>query len=163
MSLEQLQALEREHVERLRNAVDPEHRRPIRALEIGAAARDHGAVRADVARFGAAVSGRELEDLRSIVASPAERALAALALALSFALAVPARAEDRVTVRGAYYREASTRVVQPMLQLSTDLPEGFDLSATALVDAISSAAPAFCCTTWFSCWIELLIWSAPAA
>jgi hypothetical protein len=48
--------------------------------------------------------------------------------------------EDRVTVRGAYFREASTRVVQPMVQATKTLPGGFDLNGHFLVDAISSAS-----------------------
>ena len=60
---------------------------------------------------------------------------AILALAL---VTIPARAEDRVTVRGAYYREPSTKVVQPMLEVSKDLPYGFDVNAHGLVDAITS-------------------------
>jgi hypothetical protein len=56
------------------------------------------------------------------------------------ASALPASAEDRVSVRAAYYREASTRVVQPMLQVSKDLPQGFDVGAHLLVDAITSAS-----------------------
>jgi hypothetical protein len=48
--------------------------------------------------------------------------------------------EDRITLRGAYYREASTRVVQPMLQVTKALPRGFDVSGHLLVDAISSAS-----------------------
>lgn len=53
-----------------------------------------------------------------------------------------ARGENRVTVRGQYYREPSTRVVQPVVQLSTDLPAGWDLSAHYLLDAITSASAA---------------------
>jgi len=60
------------------------------------------------------------------------------ALALPLVLATAARAEDRATVRGAYYREASTKVVQPMVEVSKDLPYGFDASVHGLVDAITS-------------------------
>lgn len=52
------------------------------------------------------------------------------------------RAENRVTVRGAYYREASTRVVQPVVEIRNDLPGGIDLGAHVLVDAITSASVA---------------------
>jgi hypothetical protein len=52
------------------------------------------------------------------------------------------RAEDRVTIRGAYYREPSTRVIQPMIEITKDLPHGFDLNASYLVDAITSASAA---------------------
>jgi hypothetical protein len=64
------------------------------------------------------------------------------ALATLLAGAPAGRGEDRVTVRGVYYREASTRVVQPMAQLSKDLPQGFDAGAYFLVDAITSASVA---------------------
>jgi len=57
-------------------------------------------------------------------------------------LASPARAEDRVTVRGAYYREPSTKVVQPMVEVTKDLPGGFDVAAHGLVDAITSPSVA---------------------
>jgi hypothetical protein len=58
-------------------------------------------------------------------------------LVLAFT-ATHARGEDRVTVRGAYYREPSTKVVQPMIEISKDLPGGFDVYAHGLVDAITS-------------------------
>ena len=54
----------------------------------------------------------------------------------------PARAENYVTVRGAYYRETSTRVVQPVVEVAGDLPGGFDLTAQYLLDAITSASVA---------------------
>jgi hypothetical protein len=50
--------------------------------------------------------------------------------------------EDRVTVRAVYFREASTRVVQPMVEASRVLPDGFDVRGHALVDAITSASVA---------------------
>ena len=52
------------------------------------------------------------------------------------------RAEDRVTIRGAYFREPSTRVIQPMVEITKDLPDGFDVNAHYLVDAITSASAA---------------------
>ncbi|HVV15906.1 MAG TPA: DUF3570 domain-containing protein [Polyangia bacterium] len=54
--------------------------------------------------------------------------------------AVGARAADQVTIRGAYYREPSTRVIQPVVEIQKDLPDGFDLDAHYLVDAITSAS-----------------------
>jgi hypothetical protein len=52
-----------------------------------------------------------------------------------------ARADDYVSVRGAYYREASTRVVQPMVEVERDSPgDGVDVTAHFLVDAITSAS-----------------------
>jgi hypothetical protein len=53
-----------------------------------------------------------------------------------------ARAEDHVTVRGAYYREPSTRVIQPVVTVERDTPEGIDVAAHYLIDAITSASVA---------------------
>ncbi len=51
------------------------------------------------------------------------------------------RAEDRLTVRGNYYRETSTRVLQPMVTFHKELPdERFALEAEYLLDVISSAS-----------------------
>jgi hypothetical protein len=63
--------------------------------------------------------------------------------AFLLAAAAPAWAqivEDRISLRGAYFREASTRVVQPMLQVTKGLPGGYDLGGHLAVDAISSAS-----------------------
>lgn len=49
---------------------------------------------------------------------------------------------NRVSVRGVYYREASTRVIEPMVQVTTAVPKGFDVGATFLVDAVTSASVA---------------------
>jgi hypothetical protein len=57
-------------------------------------------------------------------------------------LAAAARAEDLVTIRGAYYREPSTRVIQPVVEIRKDLPDGFDVNAHYLVDTITSASAA---------------------
>jgi Protein of unknown function (DUF3570) len=67
---------------------------------------------------------------------------AAAALAAAFALFAPRllNAEDRVSFRGAYFREASNRVIQPMMELTKDLPGGYDVGGHLLVDAISSAS-----------------------
>ena len=51
-------------------------------------------------------------------------------------------AEDLVTIRGAYYREPSTRVIQPVVEITKDLPNGFDVTAHYLVDTITSASAA---------------------
>ena len=51
-----------------------------------------------------------------------------------------ARADDYVSVRGAYYREASTRVIQPMVEVIRESPSGLDVGAHFLVDAITSAS-----------------------
>ncbi|TPV94006.1 MAG: DUF3570 domain-containing protein [Myxococcales bacterium FL481] len=66
----------------------------------------------------------------------------ALLLALVAALvATSSRAEDRIIVRGNYYREASTRVLQPLVTFSKDLPdERLTVGVDYLLDAISSAS-----------------------
>jgi hypothetical protein len=72
-----------------------------------------------------------------------ERGLIALALlvALIFTARTPSWAGDRITVRGNYYREASTRVLAPSITFSKDLPdERFTLQAEYLLDAITSAS-----------------------
>lgn len=65
-------------------------------------------------------------------------------LALLVSLWLPeasVRAEDRVTVRGNYYRETSTRVLQPMVTFRKELPdERFALETQYLLDVISSAS-----------------------
>jgi hypothetical protein len=72
-----------------------------------------------------------------------KRALAVAALTVALAIApARARAEDYVTVRGAYYREPSTRVIQPTVELERDSPSGWDVKAHYLVDTITSASVA---------------------
>jgi len=51
-----------------------------------------------------------------------------------------ARADDYVVVRGAYYREASTRVIQPMVEVQRESPTGIDVGAHFLIDTITSAS-----------------------
>ncbi len=64
-----------------------------------------------------------------------------LAVFILVVLAAPcARAEDYVTVRGAYYREPSTRVIQPIVEVERDSPSGWDVKAHFLVDSITSAS-----------------------
>jgi hypothetical protein len=65
---------------------------------------------------------------------------AALFVCLALAGAGRAWANDYVVVRGAYYREASTRVIQPMVELQRESPTGLDVGAHFLVDAITSAS-----------------------
>jgi hypothetical protein len=62
------------------------------------------------------------------------------ALALAAGGATGARAEDFVTLRGAYYREPSNRVIQPTVEVERDSPTGIDVKAHFLVDAITSAS-----------------------
>ncbi|MCX4245798.1 DUF3570 domain-containing protein [Paraliomyxa miuraensis] len=53
----------------------------------------------------------------------------------------PGAGEDRVIVRGNYYREASTRVLQPTVDVEVDVPdERLSLGTAYVLDAISSAS-----------------------
>lgn len=73
--------------------------------------------------------------------SPRGLALVAWCCLVWLAVPRPAVAENRATLRGNYYREKSTRVVQPMAQVTVDAPdERLTLGATYLLDAISSAS-----------------------
>jgi len=67
---------------------------------------------------------------------------AALAVAFLFAAftAPSGYADGSVTMRGAYYKETSTRVVQPMLDAALDVGDNGQLQAHTLVDAITSAS-----------------------
>ncbi|HEY6478175.1 MAG TPA: DUF3570 domain-containing protein [Polyangia bacterium] len=65
-----------------------------------------------------------------------------LALAGTLVPRAPVRADNEVTIRGAYYREPSTRVIQPVVEIAKDLPYGFDVRAHYLVDTITSASAA---------------------
>jgi hypothetical protein len=70
------------------------------------------------------------------------RALAAAAAAtLALAAARAARADGEITLRGAYYKERSTKVQQPMIDARLDVGPG-ELNAHVLVDAITSASVA---------------------
>jgi hypothetical protein len=52
-----------------------------------------------------------------------------------------ARAEDRVIVRGNYYREESTRVLSPEVKVTVDAPdERLTVGAAYLLDAVTSAS-----------------------
>ncbi|MDX2020562.1 MAG: DUF3570 domain-containing protein [Deltaproteobacteria bacterium] len=74
------------------------------------------------------------------------QSLCALAVVVCFVQA-PAAAEDRVSTRGVYYREASTRIVEPMVQVTKTGPHGVDVDATFLLDAVTSASVAAGTTT----------------
>lgn len=86
------------------------------------------------------VSGRR--DRRP--ASRRSRTGALASLAASLAVLLGARqlaAEDRVTVRGNYYRETSTRVLAPVVYVEKDLPdERFTVGAEYLLDSVTSAS-----------------------
>jgi hypothetical protein len=66
--------------------------------------------------------------------------LGAVVLAATSAPAHATVEEQRIAVRGTYFRESSTKVVQPMVEAKVNLPQGFDIGAHGLVDAISSAS-----------------------
>jgi hypothetical protein len=53
-----------------------------------------------------------------------------------------ARADGNITMRGAYYKERSTRVMQPMLDADLEVGEAGQLKGHTLVDAITSASAA---------------------
>ncbi|MCA9651740.1 MAG: DUF3570 domain-containing protein [Myxococcales bacterium] len=64
-----------------------------------------------------------------------------LAMALLWLVPLPSSGADRVIVRGNYYREASTRVLQPTVDVEVDVPdERLTLGTTYVLDAISSAS-----------------------
>jgi hypothetical protein len=56
--------------------------------------------------------------------------------------ATPALAQGALTLRGNYWRDRNTRVVQPAIELSKELPSGTVLGAHYLLDAITSASVA---------------------
>lgn len=53
------------------------------------------------------------------------------------------QAEDSVLIWGNYYKEESTRVIEPMFKVSKDLPGDAQVEAMYLVDQISSASGSF--------------------
>jgi hypothetical protein len=62
-------------------------------------------------------------------------------LVLWLGVSPSAAAEDRVIVRGNYYRETSTRVLSPEVKVTVDAPdERLTLGAAYLLDAVSSAS-----------------------
>ena len=66
--------------------------------------------------------------------------LAFVVVLLSSALAVADM--DAITLRGNYWRDRNTRVVQPAIDIAKQLPTGTQLSAHYLLDAITSASVA---------------------
>src|SRR5207253_10248862 len=67
-------------------------------------------------------------------------AVAALVVAGS---ALPARADmNTLVLRGNYYRDRNTRVVQPALEIQKELASGTQLGAHYLLDALTSASVA---------------------
>lgn len=62
-------------------------------------------------------------------------------VAITTLLPTAASAEDRVTLRGNYYREQSTRVLSPEVKMTVDVPdERLTLGAAYLLDAVTSAS-----------------------
>ena len=64
----------------------------------------------------------------------------ALGVAIAGAVAGTARADGSLTERDVYYKERSTRVIQPMLDGMFDAGERGLVAAHFLVDAITSAS-----------------------
>ncbi len=56
--------------------------------------------------------------------------------------AAPARADGELTMRGVYYKERSTRVIQPMLDGKGTVGDNGEVDGHLLVDAITSASVA---------------------
>lgn len=65
-----------------------------------------------------------------------------LILALLFGSAATARADGWVSLRGAWYKERSTRVIQPMFDAQVETSSDGVLNAHVLVDSITSASTA---------------------
>jgi hypothetical protein len=71
------------------------------------------------------------------------RVLAGAAAALALAAGPRAASSDgEVTLRGAYYKERSTRVTQPMMDARFEVGDSGELGAHVLLDSISSASVA---------------------
>jgi hypothetical protein len=79
--------------------------------------------------------------LKATLATTIVGLLPLLSLLATLAIGHDAWAEDRVILRGNYYRERSTRVLQPLVYVTKDVPdERVTLGAGYLLDAISSAS-----------------------
>jgi hypothetical protein len=79
----------------------------------------------------------------SRASGPGRPRLAAVLAGLGLLLAAgAARAQGEISVRGVYYKERSTRVVQPMLDARAAIDDETELDAHALVDVITSASAA---------------------
>jgi len=68
--------------------------------------------------------------------------VAAAVLGVAVADAAPARADGTLSLRGAWYKEKATRVIQPMLDATFEVGEDGEAAAHALIDAITSASSA---------------------
>jgi len=67
------------------------------------------------------------------------RALLVIALV---AIAVPARADGTLSMRGVYYKEKATRVVEPMFDGAFDVGDEDEADVHMLIDAVTSASVA---------------------
>lgn len=65
-----------------------------------------------------------------------------LTASITWVLTAPAYADGEISMRGGYYKEEATRVVQPMIDARLDVGEAGELRPHALVDAITSASAA---------------------
>lgn len=65
-----------------------------------------------------------------------------VALVVLGAAAAPARADGTMSLRGVWYKEKATRVIQPMVDATFDVGDSGEADAHALVDAITSASTA---------------------
>ena len=65
--------------------------------------------------------------------------LSAVAVSLALAVAAPALGDGTLAVRGVYYKERATRVMQPMLDAMLDAGNHGIVTGHFLVDAITSA------------------------
>lgn len=82
--------------------------------------------------------GRPVEWLRARWCSGP---LAVVIFVVLWALPRPSVSEDRVIVRGNYYREASTRVLSPVVEVEANVPdERLSLGTAYMLDAVSSAS-----------------------
>lgn len=70
------------------------------------------------------------------------RAAATLAAAGILLAAGRAHAQGEIRMRGVYYKERSTRVVQPMIDARVPIDDDTELAAHSLVDVITSASAA---------------------
>ena len=66
----------------------------------------------------------------------------AIAVLVVLGTAAPARADGTMALRGVWYKEKATRVIQPMVDATFDVGENGEADAHALVDAITSASSA---------------------
>jgi hypothetical protein len=97
--------------------------------------------RAAVAAAGSASAASDHLDVDVNVDGLRRWIATVVALVLALLLPASSTAENRVIVRGNYYREASTRVLQPTVDVQVDVPdERLSLGAVYMLDAISSAS-----------------------